>query len=343
MNSYERLQAMVKGQEVDRPGASLWKHFFLEDRNVEDLVKAHIAFEEQNQWDWIKVMANAIYVQEQYGAEVIWSKHSNDFPNITRRVVNSPRDYRHLKMVDVKTGAIAREVEVVKRLMDRYGGKVPVAATVFTPTSYAQELMCGNFVPWPFFEVVKHYPDDLKEGLKVLTEVTAKIIEEYVKAGVDGIFYANQHMYARGFTRETFEEFCKPYDLEAFKPAEGKTWFNVLHIHGTQDLFIDMIKDYPQQAINWEDINSGISISKMHEMYPDKILMAGIERNLEFTEPDREKLQNNLVKRVKNAAASAPSNKLIIATGCSQPSDIPDFRFNTFKTAMDTVFGKDPE
>lgn len=341
MNSYERVRAMVEGKTVDRPGASLWKHFFLEDRNVEDLYKAHVAFEEQNSWDVIKVMANAIYFQEQYGVSFIPSQHANDFPNITRKVVNSPRDFRYLKPVDVKKGAIAREVDVVKRLMEKYKGKVPVVATVFTPTSYAQELMTGNFVPWPFFECVKYYPEDLKIGLKVITEVTQNIIDEFVNAGVDGIFYANQHMYARGFTSETFDEFCKPYDLEAFQPAIGATWFNMLHIHGTKGLFMDKIKDYPQQAINWEDINSGVTLGEIHKMYPDKILMAGIERNHEFTETDRDKLVKKLVGRVEAARDQVPANKLIIATGCSQPSDIPDYRFNAFKDAMDIVFGID--
>ncbi len=340
MNSYERLRAMVEGREVDRPGVSLWKHFFLEDRNAEDSYKAHMVFEEQNNWDVIKVMANAIYFQEQYGVEFTPSRHANDFPNITRRVVNSPRDYRHLKPVSVKSGAIAREVEVVKRLMDKYKGKVPVLATVFTPTSYAQELMTGNFVPWPFFEVVKHYPEDLKEGLKVITEMTQKIIEEYVKVGVDGFFYANQHMYSRGFTSESFDEFCKPYDLAGFEPAIGKTWFNMLHIHGTKGLFMDKVGDYPQQAVNWEDINSGVSLGEMHKMYPDRILMAGIERNNEFLETDRDKLVAKLVERIKAARDAVPANKLIIATGCSQPSDIPDYRFNALRDAMDIVFGE---
>ena len=343
MNSYERLQRMVKGEEVDRPGASLWKHFFLEDRNPIDSYKAHVAFQEQNNWDIIKVMANAIYFQEQYGCQAVWSRHENDFPDVKKRVVNCPKDFRRLKPIDVTKGPVAREVDVIKRLMDKYGGKVPVMATVFTPTSYAQELMVGNFVPWPFKSVVEEYPEDLKEGLKVITEMTQKIIEEYIKVGVDGFFYANQHMYSRVFNRDTFEEFCLPYDLEAFKPAIGKTWFNMLHIHGTTDLFKEYVGQYPQQAVNWEDINSGLSIKEMHSLYPDKILMAGIERNNEFTNPDREALKNKLVERVKNAAASCPANKLIIATGCSQPSDIPNYRFNALKDAMDEVFGPDKD
>jgi uroporphyrinogen decarboxylase len=341
MNSYERIKAMVNGESVDRPGVSLWRHFFLEDHNLEDCVKAHVAFQEQNDWDVIKVMANAVYFQDQYGATITWGTHENDFPDVRRRIVNSPRDFRNLKPISMKGGAVQREVDVVKRLMDRYGGKVPVLATVFTPTSYAQELMTGNFIPWPFKEVVEHYPDDLKEALKVLTDDTQRLIEEYVKAGVDGFFYANQHMYSRVFNRETFQEFCLPYDLEGFKPALGKTWFNMLHVHGTNDLFTEFIGQYPQEAVNWEDINSGVSLTEMHKMYPDKILMGGIERNMEFREMDREKLVAKLVDRVRAASSSVPSNKLIIATGCSQPSDIPNYRYNALKDAMSIVYGKD--
>ena len=73
MNSYERLRAMVEGRPVDRPGATIWKHFFLEDRVVEDSVKKHTAFQEQNQWDLIKIMSNGVYFQEQYGADITWS------------------------------------------------------------------------------------------------------------------------------------------------------------------------------------------------------------------------------------------------------------------------------
>lgn len=340
MNSYERIKAMVNNETVDRPGVTIWKHFFLEDHELEDSVKAHIAFQEQNNWDVIKVMANAVYFIDQYGANIKWGTNENEFPNVIKRVVNSPRDFRYLKPVSMKGGAVQREVDVVKRLMDRYGGKVPVLATVFTPTSYAQELMTGNFYPWPFKEVVEYYPDDLKEALKVLTDSTQRLIEEYLKAGVDGIFYANQHMYSRIFTRETFEEFCLPYDIEGFIPALGKTWFNVLHIHGTKDIFTEFISKYPQEVINWEDINSGLSLAEMHRMYPNKILMGGIERNSEFREDNRQLLVKKLVERIHIASSCVPANKLIITSGCSQPTDIPNYRFNTLKEAMEILYGK---
>lgn len=345
MNSYERLRAMVEGKPVDRPGVSVWKHFFLDDRVVEDNVKAHIAFQERNNWDVIKVMANGVHMQEQYGAEITWSRRMDEFPFTSKHVINSPRGFRELKTIDVKKGAIAREVEVVKRLMDRYKGKVPVLATVFTPTTYALELYCGGGGVgfWPFGDLVRYYADDLKEGLKVLTDMTYQVVEEYVKTGVDGIFYASQLMNDRLFTPEIYEELARPYDLQAYEPALGKTWLNVMHIHGQTNLFMEIVKDYPHEILSWEDIITNVSLKQAKEMYPDRIMMAGIERWNDFREENRDRLLENMVARVKAASEAVSDNRLIIATGCSQASDIPDYRFDTLKQAMDMVYGPDEE
>ncbi|MED4224552.1 uroporphyrinogen decarboxylase family protein [Neobacillus cucumis] len=93
-----------------------------------------------------------------------------------------------------------------------------------------------------------------------LTEVTANIIEEYVKAGVDGIFYSSQFANDLVFTPELYKHFGVPSDLKAFEPAIGKTWFNMMHFHGHTNLFFDLVKDYPMEAFNWEDIQTGISL-----------------------------------------------------------------------------------
>ena len=239
--------------------------------------KKTIAFEEQNEWDFVKVMANGVYVQEQYGADIQWSRDGIEFPTTLRRVINSPRGFRELKLVDVTTGPVHREVEVIKRLMEHYGGKVPVTATVFTPLTYAQELYNGFQNPYPFVDLVRYYGEDLKEGLKVLTELTRNIIEEFVKAGVDGFFYSTQFGNGLQMTPELYEEFGKPSDLEGFAPAVGKTWFNVLHIHGDDDLFFDQFLDYPFEAFNWQSTISNVSLADAAKK-TDKILIGGLER-----------------------------------------------------------------
>ena len=78
----------------------------------------------------------------------------------------------------------------------------------------------------------------------------------------------------------------------------------------------------------------------MHRMYPNKILMGGIERNSEFREDNRQLLVKKLVERIHIASSCVPANKLIITSGCSQPTDIPNYRFNTLKEAMEILYGK---
>jgi len=338
MNAYERVKAMVEKRPVDRPGASAWKHFHDEDRVVNDLVKKTIAFQEQNQWDFIKVMANGVHAQEQYGADIQWSRDGIEFPTTLRRVVNSPRGFRNLKVADVTTGAIHREVEVAKRLVDYYGGKVPVVATAFTPLTYAQELYNGWQNPAPFGDLVRYYGDDLKEGLKVLTEFTYNMIEEYVKAGVDGIFYSTQFGNTLQMTSELYDEFAVPTELQAFEPAVGRTWFNMLHIHGDAELFFDKFLDYPFQAFSWHSTTSNVSLKDAAAM-TDKILISGIERSDDFRIKDRDELKAHILQRVKDAVEAVPANQLIVAPGCALPNDVPECRFNVLKEALEEVCG----
>lgn len=340
MTPYERIRAMVDGKPVDRPGACAWKHFHAEDRVVNDCVKKHIAFQEQNQWDFIKIMANGIYVQEQYGAGIRWSRDGIEFPTTLRRVVNSPRGFRDLQLVDVKTGAIHREVEVAARLVDHYGGKVPVVATVFSPLTYAQELYNGWQNPYMFPHLLKYYGDDLRAGLEVLTELTAQIIDEFVKVGVDGIFYSTQFANNSQITSAEYDVYGKPYDLKAFQPAIGRTWFNILHIHGDTHLFFDKFLDYPLEAFNWQSTITNVSLAQAAAQ-TDKILIGGLERGADFRGDDRDALAAHILELARDAAASVPANRLIIAPGCAVPNDIPEFHFNLLKEALDTLYGPD--
>lgn len=334
---YERIKAMVEGREVDRPGASVWKHFHQDDRVVSDSVKAHIAFQEKNQWDFIKIMANGIHIQEQYGAKIRWSRDGIEFPTTLVRYINSPKEFRNLKKVDIHTGAVAREVEVAKRLKEYYDGKVPVVATVFSPLTYAQELYNGFQDPARFIPLVREYGDDLKEGLKVLTEVTRDIVEAYANAGVDGIFYSTQFANDSQITSEEYDEFAIKSDLEGFEPAVGKTWFNILHIHGDSNLYFDKFLDFPFEAFNWQSTITNVSLSDAARK-TDKILIGGIERESGFDFTSREELKEKIRKNVKDAIDSVPANRLIIAPGCALPNELPEFRFNVLKEVIDELY-----
>jgi uroporphyrinogen decarboxylase len=146
-------------------------------------------------------------------------------------------------------------------------------------------------------------------------------------------------MYEKGLTREQYKQFGVPYDLQAIQPALDKCWFNMLHVHGDKNLYFDIAKDYPFQAFNWEDILSGQSLGEVHQLIPDKILVAGLCRHNDFRVGNREEQLQHIINRVKQAAAQVPANQLIIAGGCAQDTDIPDYRYDTLREAMETLYG----
>ena len=55
MTPTERIKLMLENKPVDRPGVALWKHFSLVDRDELDFVNKTISFQEENNWDLIKV------------------------------------------------------------------------------------------------------------------------------------------------------------------------------------------------------------------------------------------------------------------------------------------------
>ena len=55
MTPTERIKLMLENKTVDRPGVALWKHFSLVDRDELDFVNKTISFQEENNWDLIKV------------------------------------------------------------------------------------------------------------------------------------------------------------------------------------------------------------------------------------------------------------------------------------------------
>ena len=70
----------------------------------------------------------------------------------------------------------------------------------------------------------------------------------------------------------------------------------------------------------------------------NKILIGGIERQNGFAFPTREELTEQIRKNVKDAIASVPANRLIIAPGCALPNTLPEFRFNVLKDVIDELY-----
>ena len=113
-----------------------------------------------------------------------------------------PKDWLDLEPVSVNAGALAREQEYLRLLLDKTRGEVPVIFTVFSPLTTAYKL-CPDLMR----HVAEGFGEEVKAGLRVITESTCALVQRVIEMGADGIFFATQlSSYAAGeeiFTAST--------------------------------------------------------------------------------------------------------------------------------------------
>lgn len=186
-------------------------------------------------------------------------------------------------------------------------------------------------------KMMQYSKNELHAGLEAITETCCRFAEELVKIGVDGIFYATQFGSSDLITDEQHEEFGRPYDLRVLDVLKDRTWFNIMHIHGHNNLSIEKYIDYPVQALNWEHCGdteeSSTSFASIRAM-TDKVLIGGVNQLKDLYTPsnDREAVKEILRKRYHECMID---NKCIFAPGCGFELDINTYLFILMKEVVE--------
>lgn len=349
----QRVKAAKEGRILDRPAFVAWgPHMSLVDRNVKDFTEATIAYENSYQFDFIKLMSNGMYFTEDFGQKIKPASHIMDdtWLNVSVNAVNDPHEWAKLKAPDVKKGALAREVEVCKRLCDYYQGDVPVLPTIFSPFIWMGEMTGGYFRQETIVAHFKYSEKYCRPALEMIAETNEKLMEEFIAAGASGFFFGYQCGMAKLMGKEMFEKFGKKYDIQNIEAIKSKTWFNMAHVcHGdaeTSEWFLD----YPVDAFNWTDQDPAMySLGEMRKR-TDKVLIGGLLHSNEFGYRDpaarympaedfkgdnRDKVKAHIKDRVLDALKQS-GLKTIVSGGCGwNEGSLP--RFGLWREVMEEV------
>lgn len=248
MNHRERIQAAISGAAVDRPPVALWRHFPVDDQTAETLAAAHIAWQQQWDWDLLKVTPSSAYFLYDWGLQDEWTGAVEGTREYRKRVIEKPADWAELPPHDFSQGHLALQSKALKQITETLGPDLPVIMTIFSPLSLAKKLAGDERM----LEHLEQHPDELKVGLEFLTGETIRFVQSLKGTGIAGIFYAVQHASADLLTPAQYREFGQQQDLRVMQAAADQYWFNMLHLHGNNVMF-DLFADYPAQTINWHD------------------------------------------------------------------------------------------
>ncbi len=256
LNHRERMEALLADHNLDRVPVALWRHFPVDDQDPENLARATCDFQEQYDFDLIKITPSSSFQIKDWGAIDAWKGNPEGTREYGERVVQEPEDWLNLKALDAGKGWLAGQVHCAALVSSRYSATTPVLQTVFSPLSQAKNL-AGNE---RLIVHLRQHPAAVKKALEIITETTIGFIKALVQTGVDGVFFAVQHAQHTLLTMEEFNEYGRDFDLQVLQAARP-LWCNLLHIHGENILF-EQVQEYPVQIFNWHDQSTAPSLKQ---------------------------------------------------------------------------------
>jgi uroporphyrinogen decarboxylase len=304
MNKRERLEATIRGEPVDRLAAALWRHWPGDDQRPEDQAAAHVTFQREYDWDFVKVTPASSFCLTDWGVEDCWEGSLEGTRHYTRHIVDVPEDWSRLKVLEPVAGGLGNQLRCLAFLRESFKEEVPYIQTIFSPLAQAKHLATEDIL----VAHLRQNAGQVHHALQVITDTTVAFIHEAKKRGIAGIYYAVQHADYLTMTEAEYQVFGRPYDLQILAAAND-LWLNVLHVHGTHAMF-GLLADYPVQVVNWHD----------RETPPDletglrKIKGAasgGISRDVLHSENPVDALE-----QARDAMQQTGGRRWIVGTGC---------------------------
>src|SRR5215469_6994098 len=228
MNKLERVEAALRGEEVDRVPISMWGHSYLKEWSAEELAEAMLANYHDYDWDYMKVNPRASYHVEDWGATLQRSNDPNHGPTFISIPIHEAGDWRRLRPLEPDHGVLGEQLSALRQIRDGLRGEAYFVQTIFSPLSVAKYLV-GNR-PLPVKQAIESDADALRAGLEIITETYATYASACLEAGASGIFFATTGWASSDLlTEEEYRRFGVDYDLRVLEVVAGRAPFNILH------------------------------------------------------------------------------------------------------------------
>jgi uroporphyrinogen decarboxylase len=323
MTKRERVLAALGRRPVDRPPVAFWRHVPEVDHTPRGLADAMLAFQRAWDLDLIKIMSSGVYCVEDWGCKVAYRGSPNGAKTCTQHAVRSVTDWAKLEPLDPGRGALGRELEALRLILEGRSDDVPVLHTVFAPLTIARKLAGDRLLG-----DLRDFPEAVMAALDVITETVIRYVAAVVQAGADGIFYATQDASRDVLDEEQHARFSMPYSTRVLDSLNGASIFTMLHLHG-RHIYFDRKSTLPVAAVNWHDRLTSPSLGNALKRFKGAVV-----GGLNETETLLRGPASAVAAEVADAIQQTAGTGVIIAPGCVLPLATPDASLQAVVTSV---------
>lgn len=312
MTKRERLEATIRGEPADRPPVALWRHFPGDDQDPVGLAASTVAFQQQYDFDFIKVTPASSFCVRDWGVKDQWLGNEEGTREYSHHPIREPEHWHALQRLDAEQGALGAQLRCLELIREAVDDEVPFIQTIFNPLSQAKNLVGKQNL----LAHLRQDPIAVRTGLECITATTVGFIEAARERGIAGIFLAVQHASHELLCESEYEEFGIPFDRRLLEAANG-LWLNVLHLHGSRVMF-NLLAHYPVQVVNWHDRETRPSLRDGQALVKGAVLggLRQWETMLRGTPDD-------VRHEAEDALQQAGRRRFILGTGCVTPITAP--------------------
>ncbi len=313
MSHKQRIENALALKETDRLPFGFWWHFPNRDRSPRRLAELALELQRKLDLDFIKFSPYGLYSVVDWGV-TLDVRGGRQTPVQAGFPLKKPKDWRNIRSFRGTEGEYLVVLEAQRIALCEMKDRVPLVQTVFSPLTSCLKMVGRDAL----LDHIRNAPDDLHAGLEIVAETTRRFAMEVVTRGAAGLFFASQTTNEGYLTPDEYAKFAKPYDQIVLDGVQGRSWFNIFHLHGDKVMF-DQVLDYPVQAFNYHDREAGPSLAEMRTK-TKKCLIGGIGQNTTLVHGT----PKDVDAQVKDAWKQIDRRGLILGPGCVANLNAPD-------------------
>lgn len=282
----ERLAMTLKGIIPDRPPITAYRHFPVDEGKKDRLIDVMIKWQEEYDWDFIKLHPPAVYMQEVWGDTFDFDNYYQEvFPTKTGNTYGEV----NLSMFTPQNADnpyLAEQVDMVHQVVERFHKELPVFQTMFTPLQTISGVFDCQFIRRHFpadrnqndiFRMIKDEPKALQEALYNITQTYIAYWKKLHDAGAEGLFYAGVSWAREGLmTLEEWETYVAQYDrmfLNEVHKDGGLVIYHTCGITSNPQRFAD----FPIDILHWDQGAQNPSIKESLSFLKGITPMGGVD------------------------------------------------------------------
>jgi uroporphyrinogen decarboxylase len=311
---------------ADRPPVGAWGHTYREEWSPRDLAAITVERARRFGWDFVKFQPRATFFAEAFGSIYQPSGHALRAPVLVKPAVPDLESWASVALVKPK--AFDDQVAAIGIVARELGPEVPVIQTVFSPLTVGGYLV-GKSQSRIVRELRKN-PEPVRPALERIAAALVDFSRRSVEAGAAGIFYAISGYAGRSVMREElYRDLVLPFDLAVLDALPAGSWFNVLHLCGS-NLNFSLACSLPTHAVSWSIHNQGNPSLAEGRSIAGRAVMGGLSQRatLVYGPPPR------IEEEARAAVRDTAGRGLLLAPGCSVPPRVRSVNLEAMSSAV---------